>query len=313
MPAAAGDLSAYRRPDVIPFKGVTKYSPQLATLGKMLYFDPRLSGAKNMNCASCHNPSFGFETPVKTAIGAANVPLGRQAPTVLNAAWVTPMFWDGRAPDLEAQAKGPMTSPKEMNGDMHVIVEDLKAVTDYKRWFEEVFPGKGITEDTVLTAIATYERTVVSGWSPFDRWVGGDERAVSDSAKRGFDLFTGKARCASCHSGWNFTDNQFHDIGLPDADIGRGKYEPDNIKAQQAFKTPGLRNSAYRAPYMHDGSIPDLDGVILHYEAGITERPSLSEKLVPLVLTDAERTDLVAFLHTLTADKQETPLPILPN
>ncbi len=313
LPALAGNLADYRRPDMIPFKGVTPYSPQLATLGKMLYFDPRLSGAKNMNCASCHNPSFGFETPVKTAIGAANLALPRQAPTVLNAAWVTPMFWDGRAPDLEAQARGPMTSPKEMNGDMHAIVADLASVADYKRWFDETFPGKGITEDTVLTAIATYERTVVSGWSPFDRWVYGDEKAVSDSAKRGFDLFTGKARCSMCHAGWNFTDNQFHDIGLPDDDIGRGKYEPDNVKAQHAFKTPGLRNSAYRAPYMHDGSIPDLDGVILHYEAGITDRPSLSDKLKALVLTDDERTDLVAFIHTLTADKQETPLPILPN
>lgn len=312
-PAYAADLSAYKRPDVIPFKGETQYSPQLATLGKMLFFDPRLSGAKNMNCASCHNPSFGFETPVKTAIGAANEPLPRQAPTVLNNAWVKPLFWDGRAATLEKQAFGPITAAKEMNGNLDTIVKELKQVADYNTWFQTVFPGEGISHETILTAIATYERTVVSGWSPFDRWVAGDEAAVGEDVKRGFQIFTGSAGCSACHSGWNFTDNAFHDIGLPDDDIGRGEYEPDNPKAQHAFKTPGLRNSAYRAPYMHDGSISDLEGVIAHYEGGIMDRPSLSDELKPIILTSQEREDIVAFIRSLTADKQETPLPILPN
>jgi cytochrome c peroxidase len=312
-PAYSADKSAYRRPLTIPFENVAAYSPQLATLGKMLFFDPRLSGNKNMNCATCHNPSFGFETPVTTPIGAANTALGRQAPTVLNSAWVTPSFWDGRAPNLEEQAAGPITADVEMGGKLENIVEELKAIPDYKAWFDEVFPGKGVTKDDLLIAIATYERTVVSSWAPFDRWVDGDETAISDSAKRGFEIFTGKAGCAACHSGWNFTDNEFHDIGLDTEDIGRGKYEPDNVKAQHAFKTPGLRNTLYRGPYMHHGRIKTMDEVIVHYETGGIVRPSLSEKMLPFSLEDQERTDLMAFLESLTAEKQDLPLPILPN
>lgn len=313
QPTAAADLSAYKRPLLIPFEKVTPYSPQLATLGKMLFFDPRLSGNKNMTCASCHNPSFGFETPVKTPVGAANTHLGRQAPTVLNAAWVTPNFWDGRAPTLEAQAAGPIGAPAEMNGKLDEIVVEMKKIPDYDKWFEEVFPDQGVTKGNMLTAIATYERTVVANWSPFDRWVDGDEAAVSDSAKRGFELFTGKAGCSACHTGWNFTDNKFHDIGLPGDDIGRAKLEPDNPKAMHAFKTPGLRNTLYRGPYMHDGSLKTMAEVIAHYESGGISRPSLASDMLPFSLEDNEREDLIAFLGTLTAEKQDIPLPTLPN
>lgn len=309
----AADKSEYKRPLSIPFAKVTPYSPQLATLGKMLFFDPRLSGNKNMNCATCHNPSFGFETPVETPIGALNTRLGRQAPTVLNVAWVTPNFWDGRAKTLEEQAAGPITAAAEMNGKLDEIVENLKAVPDYDKWFNEVFPNSGITQDNLLTAIATYERTVVSGWSPFDRWVDGEDTAISDSAKRGFDLFTGKAMCSSCHAGWNFTDNKFHDIGLDTEDVGRAALEKDNPKALHAFKTPGLRNTAYRAPFMHNGTLPDLTTVIMHYESGGISRASLSDFMLPFSLEESERNDLIAFLNTLTAEKQDTPLPTLPN
>ncbi|ARM92029.1 methylamine utilization protein MauG (plasmid) [Rhizobium sp. CIAT894] len=313
QPGAAADLSAYKRPLTVPFEGVTAYSPQLATLGKMLFFDPRLSGNKNMTCASCHNPSFGFETPVKTPIGAANTALGRQAPTVLNVAWVTPLFWDGRAPNLEQQAAGPITAAAEMNGKLDEAVSEMQDIPDYKKWFGEVFPDKGITKETLLTAIATYERTVVSNWSPFDRWVDGDEKAVSDSAKRGFELFTGTAGCSACHTGWNFTDNKFHDIGLPGDDIGRYKIDASSPNNKYAFKTPGLRNTLYRGPYMHDGSLKSMDEVIVHYEGGGVSRPSLDPAMSPFLLTDEESKDLIAFLGTLTAEKQDIPLPTLPN
>lgn len=305
--------SEYKRPLMIPFKGVTAYSPQLATLGKMMFFDPRLSGAKNMNCASCHNPSFGYEVPVKQAIGAANTPLGRQAPTVLNMAWVSPHFWDGRAKTLEEQAAGPITAPVEMNGKFSEIVPALKAIPQYNEWFSTLFPNKGITKETILTAIATYERTVVSGWSPFDRWVDGDEKAISESAKRGFELFTGSARCSACHTGWNFTDNKFHDIGLETDDVGRAALEPNNPKAKHAFKTPGLRNTAYRAPFMHNGSLQTLEDVVVHYVSGGIGRSSLSDEMEVVPLGDGDVKDLVEFLKTLTADKQETAMPILPN
>jgi cytochrome c peroxidase len=311
--AHGADLEDYKRPLSIPFDGVSAYSPQAATLGKMLFFDPRLSGAKNMSCASCHNPSFGYEAPVAGSVGAANTPLGRNSPTILNMAWVRPHFWDGRAATLEEQAAGPITAAVEMNGEFATIVPDLQAVPDYVKWFEETFPGKGISQETILTALATYERTVVSAWSPFDYWVDGDEDAVSESAARGFALFTGAAGCATCHTGWNFTDNKFHDIGIETEDIGRADLESDNPMAMHAFKTPGLRDTAYRAPFMHNGSMNSLEEVIVHYESGGVFRPSLAPEMVAFSLTDQERKDLVAFLHTLTAEEQDASLPILPN
>jgi cytochrome c peroxidase len=309
-PSARDD---YRRPLTIPFEGQTAYSPQLATLGKMLYFDPRLSGAQNMSCASCHNPSFGWEVPVAGAVGAQNTALGRQAPTVLNAAWMVHYFWDGRAGSLEEQAAGPITAAAEMNGNFDDIVKRLSDVPEYKSWFDKLFPGKGISQESITTAIATFERTIVTGWSPFDRWVDGDEAAISDSAKRGFDIFAGKANCAACHSGWNFTDNKFHDIGVPGEDIGRAAIDASDPMAQYAFKTPGLRNVMYRAPFMHDGSLPDMHSVLLHYEVGFIERPSLAKEMKRITLSSQDREDLLAFLAALTADEADVPTPVLPT
>ncbi len=303
----------YRRPDAVPFPANAAYSPQMATLGKMLFFDPRLSGAQNLACASCHNPSFGFEVPVPGAIGSANTPLPRKANSILDAAWSTSLFWDGRAKSLEDQAVGPITTPAEMNGKFPAIVGRLKDVPEYAAWFDRLFPGSGVTKENLLTAIATYERTVVAGEAPFDRWVDGDETALSASAQRGFGLFNGKAGCSGCHTGWTFTDNQFHDIGLPDDDIGRGKYEPGNIKAQHAFKTPGLRNLIYRAPFGHHGQFSDLESIVSFYESGGVDRPSRSDLIKPFDLSDEETQDLLAFLRSLTAEKTETALPNLPN
>jgi cytochrome c peroxidase len=303
----------FKRPVAIPFPASAPYSPQMATLGKMLFFDPRLSGAQNLSCASCHNPSFGYEVPVPGAIGSANTPLARKAPTVLNAAFTPIFFWDGRAKDLEEQAQGPLTATAEMNGKFPEAVSRLKAIPEYQDWFNRLFPGRGVRKETLLTAIATYERTVVTGWAPFDRWVDGDETAISASSKRGFELFNGKAGCAACHSGWNFTDNNFHDVGFPDEDIGRGKLEPDNPMAQHAFKTPGLRNLIYRAPFGHAGQMADLESIILFYESGGVVRPSKSPLLRTFSLSKEESQDLIAFLKSLTAEKVETPLPNLPN
>jgi cytochrome c peroxidase len=316
-PACAQSLDAlkqqFRRPLTIPFPANAPYSLQKATLGKKLFFDPRLSGAKNISCATCHNPSFGYAAPVDRAVGAANEKLGRHASTALNAAWVAPLFWDGRAATLEDQAAGPITAPAEMNMSFEQLVPEIKGIAEYNQWFERLFPGTGVTRETILTAIATYERTIVADWAPFDRWVEGDESAMSESAKRGFALFAGKAQCAACHTGWNLTDNKFHDIGLASEDIGRGQFEPENPKAQYAFKTPGLRNLTQRAPFGHDGSQDNLEQIVRHYEAGGIQRPSLADEMKPFTLTDSERQDLVAFLRSLTAEKSETPVPVLPN
>jgi len=304
---------AYRRPDRIPFPEEAPYSPQMATLGKMLFFDPRLSGQQNLSCASCHNPSFGFEVPVGGAIGANGKPQARKAPTVLNAAWISTMFWDGRAPNLELQAIGPIIGEGAMGGNFSHIVVRLGNVPEYKAWFDRVFPGGGVTQDNILTAIATYERTIVAEPAPFDRWVEGDESAITPEAKRGFALFNGKAGCAACHTGWNFSDNKFHDLGIATKDIGRGAFDPDNPLARHAFKTPGLRNLTYRGPFGHAGQFPDLEAVVAFYETGGLPRPSKSPLMRPLNFGLEERTDLLAFLRSLTAEQTRTALPNLPN
>jgi len=305
--------AAYARPQMIPFPADNPYTPEKAALGKMLYFDPRLSGGQNMNCASCHNPSFGWEVPLDRAIGSQNEPLGRHAPTVLNMAWGgMHFFWDGRASSLEEQAKGPIEAPVEMNMPIDELEQRLGGIEGYRQWFAHVFPEQGITGETIVAAIATYERTIVSGYAPFDAWLDGDETAVSESAKRGFELFNGKAMCAGCHSGWNLSDNQFHDIGLPSDDVGRGGFTGEDDELH-AFKTPGLRDLTQRAPYMHNGSLVTLEDVVRHYATGGVRRPSLSPMMAPLDLSEQEIEDLVAFMVSLTGEEKIVALPILPN
>lgn len=305
-------LEAYRRPLTIPFPKDAPYDPRIATLGKMLYFDPRLSGGQNLSCASCHNPSFGWEAPAARAIGSSNTPLGRHTPTVLNAAWTSPLFWDGRAATLEAQAKGPITNPAEMNATMDQVITRLGKVPQYAEAFQKLFPQDGMSEPTILRAIATFERTVVSGWSPFDRYVDGDPNAISSEAKQGFELFIGRAGCANCHTGWNFTDNQFHDIGLPGNDPGRLAIDPSDPMNGQAFKTPGLRNISLRAPYMHDGTLRDLTAVLKHYADGVVQRPTLSPAMAQIQISDDDIKTLIAFLNTLTEETSDVSTPVLP-
>ncbi|GAA6212489.1 cytochrome c peroxidase [Hyphomicrobiales bacterium 4NK60-0047b] len=307
--------SQFKRPLEIKFPKSAPYSPQLVTLGKMLFFDPRLSGKNNLNCASCHNPSFGYEVPVKTPIGATLTPLKRQAPTLLNMAWVAPLFWDGRAETLEEQAAGPITHPDEMGGNFDTIIERLNKSSEYKKFFHYLFPQTGITRTNILKAIATYERTIIAGWAPFDKWVDGDETAISSAAKRGFIIFNGAGKCAACHSGWNFTDNKFHDIGLEikEKDLGRAVQDPDDIFAKNAFKTPTLRNLSHRAPFMHNGCFETLEDVIDHYVDGIIKRPSTSPFIMNAPLSNGQKADLIAFLKSLSAEHQDVSMPILPN
>jgi cytochrome c peroxidase len=315
--AAAQDLTdaqraAYRRPDTIPFPADNPYTPEKAALGKMLFFDTRLSRDKNLSCASCHNPSFGYEVPFAKAIGAGGKPLGRHAPTTLNQAWSKNLFWDGRAPTLEAQARGPIEAAVEMDLPMTVAVTRLTAVEGYRSAFEKTFPREGLTIDTILKAIATYERTIVTGDTPFDRWVRGDSKAVSDNVKRGFALFNGRAGCASCHTGWNFTDDKFHDIGLPTPD--KGRMGITNVATDQhAFKTPGLREIAARAPYMHHGEVGTLEAVVAHYVTGGLPRPSLSPLMKPVKLDGTEVQDLLAFMRSLTSPLTTQSMPNLPS
>ena len=307
---SAADRQAYQRPDTIPFPQENPYTAEKAVLGKMLFFDQRLSRNFNMSCATCHNPSLGWEDGVAGAFGGNGEFLDRHSPTILNLAWSTTFFWDGRATTFEEQARGPIESDVEMALPLDSAVKRLKAVPGYQQHFAQVF-SDGVTGSNILKALATYQRTLVSGTAPFDRWVNGDEQAISEEAKIGFQLFNGKAQCSACHSGWNFTDNAFHDIGLPDSDLGR--HGVTGVEADRhGFKTPGLRNISQRAPYMHDGSIQTLDGVIMHYISGGMPRASRSAKMQAVALSPVEQKQLLAFLNTLTGEDKAVSLPILP-
>ncbi|WFU78521.1 cytochrome c peroxidase [Bradyrhizobium sp. CIAT3101] len=305
--------SQYRRPASIPFPKDNPYTPEKAALGKKLYFDTRLSVSSAQSCASCHSPGFGWGDGLAVGVGHGMAKLGRHSPTIVNAAWSAIFMWDGRLPTLEEQALGPIQSPGEMNMKLDDLMARLASIPEYKPMFEESFPGQGLKAKTLAQAIATYERTVVSERAPFDSWIEGNEKAISEAAKRGFAVFNGKAQCAACHEGWNFTNEGFQDIGLPSSDIGRGEYLRDVIKMQHAFKTPGLREIDRRSPFMHDGSLATLEAVIDHYDHGGVDRPSRSDLMRPLELTAQDKADLVAFLKTLTSNLEPTAVPVLPR
>ena len=303
----------YRRPASIPFPKDNPYTPDKAALGKKLYYDTRLSVTAAQSCGSCHSPSFGWGDGLAVGVGHGMQKLGRHSPTVVNAAWGGIFMWDGRLATLEEQALGPIQSPGEMNMPLEELMKRLESVPEYKPMFTGVFANEGMTPQTLAKAVATYERTVVSERAPFDAWIEGDEKAISDEAKRGFAVFNGKAQCAACHEGWNFTNDGFQDIGLPSDDVGRGKFVPGVIKMKHAFKTPGLREITRRAPYMHDGSLATLEDVVEHYNRGGVERPSRADLMKPLGLSAQEKTELVAFLKTLSSNLTPTAAPVLPR
>lgn len=305
-------MKDFVRPATIPFPDDNVFGERKAHLGQMLFFEPRLSGSKWISCASCHNPSLSWGDGLPRGIGAGMKELGRRTPTILNLAWSDLVMWDGRKTGLEDQAFGPITTPAEMNGTVEQAVSRISAIDAYQAEFKKVFGDEGVSARTIPLAIATYERTIVSGEAPFDRWISGDKTAISEDAKRGFDVFTGKANCAACHTGWNFTDNGFHDIGLPGKDIGRGEWVTVQ-SMQHAFKTPTLRDVDRRGPYMHDGSLVTLADVIDQYDHGGVERPSLANEVRPLHLTTTEKQELLAFLGTLTGKSPPVTVPVLPN
>jgi cytochrome c peroxidase len=303
----------YRRPDMIPFPADNPYTIAKVALGKALYFDTRLSRAAVLSCASCHNPAYGWGDGQPKGIGDGMKTLGRRSPTIINAAYGGIFMWDGRAGSLEEQALGPIKTDVEMNLPLEKLIERLNAIPGYAPMFAAAFPNDGIKPEHVAKAIATYERTVVSAPAPFDVWVAGSDKAISEDAKRGFELFNTKAGCVRCHSGWTFTDGSFHDIGLADDDIGRGKFLPKIVKMQHAFKTPGLREIVRRGPYMHDGSLATLEAVVEHYDKGGIDRASRSDLIRPLGLTSEEKKDLVAFMLTLTGEVDPITVPVLPR
>lgn len=277
-------------------------------LGRLLYFDKRLSTDSTVSCASCHHPRFGFGDGQPVSTGVKKQKGARSAPTTINRAFSKEQFWDGRAADLEEQAKGPIANPIEMGFTHDGVVARLKGIRGYREQFEKVFGTENLTIDRVAQAIAAYERTILSGNSPYDRFQAGDKSALSAAAQRGFALFEGKASCVRCHTGFNFADEGFHNLGVGwDAkkkelrDTGRFQVtQKDQDKG--AFKTPTLRDSAETAPYMHDGSQKTLEEVVEFYNKGGESNPFLDPQVKPLSLTAAEKKDLVEFLRALTGE-----------
>jgi len=311
---AARYRAGYRRPQTVPSPTRNAHTAARAELGRTLFFDPRLSKSGSTSCATCHDPNLSWGDGRPLAIGDGKQELGRRTPTILNLAWAPALFWDGRSDSLEAQALGPIEAKGEMNMKMAVLVARLRSSAGYRRLFARAYPGEPLAPATVAKAIAAFERGIVSAEAPFDRWVAGDERAIPEDARRGLVLFNEKARCGVCHSGWRFTDDGFYDIGVPTTDEGRGKLTPFIELTRFAFKTPTLRNIAQRAPYLHNGSAATLADVIdLYDRGGIAKRPSLSPEIKPLGLTAVEKSDLLAFLLTLTSADPRGPVPVLPR
>jgi cytochrome c peroxidase len=304
----------YRRPSEIPFPQDDSYSKAKARLGRMLFFDPILSGSKSRSCSSCHNPRLSWADGRPRAIGEKQKSLPLRTPTLLDVAWTPLLGWTGHFRNLESVAMGPITAPDNMDLPETVMIQRLSAIPGYVEAFDAAFRNGPITADKVEMALATFERTIVSGRAPFDRWIDGDETAIDQSAKRGFALFNGKANCAACHSGWAFTDASFHDVGTArNGDIGRGALFPTSVALQYAFKTPTLRDVARRGPFMHDGLVPTLEAVIDLYNHGGIDRPSRDPEIRPLGLSAGETADLIAFLRTLSDSAERISVPVLPR
>ena len=267
-------------------------------LGKQLYFDKRLSSDNTVSCASCHDPNKGWSNDEAFATGVDGQMGGRSAPTIINSAYFPLQFWDGRAKGLEGQALGPIANPIEMNLPIDKAVEKLSEIPGNRKQFKKVFKSD-VTADGIAKAIASFERTVLSGDAPYDRFKAGDESALSPAAKRGMDLFFNKAKCSACHKGHSFTDLAFHNIG-----VGYDKDNPDpgrfavtNQEGDRGrFKTPPLRDIHTSAPFMHDGSVKTLKEVVEFYNKGGIKNPQLDEEMKPLKLTEEEIADVVIFM-----------------
>ena len=303
-------------PTVVPIPSSNLNYTAKIELGKQLYFDGRLSKNNAISCAFCHNPGTGFADPRQTSIGVGGGVGGRQSPTVYNTGLNHVQFWDGRARSLEEQAIGPIHNPVEMAETHEHVVAKLGKIKGYQQQFKAVF-GTDVNLQGIAEAIAAYERTVLSTNSAFDKYVLGDQKAMDDAAVRGMALFRGKARCILCHNGPNFTDNQFHNLGVPQVgpmkeDLGRfvvSRAEKD----RGAFKTPTLRSITETAPYMHDGAFRTLEEVVEFMDQGGGSNPNLSPLVKPLNLTAEEKSDLVAFLKALAGEPIPFSMPKLPK
>ncbi|MDP3939600.1 MAG: cytochrome c peroxidase [Deltaproteobacteria bacterium] len=283
----------------VPDPAYNGISVEKVELGRLLYFDKRLSKDGTVSCASCHHPATGFSNAQRFAAGIGGQLGGRNSPTVYNAAYQNETFWDGRAKSLEEQAMGPIENPIEMGQPLHEMIATVNAIPDYKPLFVKAFDNRKINENWVVQAIAAFERTILTGDAPFDRFRAGDNNALSEGAQRGLAVFEGKGRCLLCHMAPLFTDNVFHNLGVASegdkADAGRMDVTK-NEKDWGKFKTPTLRNVSVTGPYMHDGSETTLESIVELYDKGGVANKNLDPLMQPLGLTPEEKADLVTFM-----------------
>ena len=294
------------------------YSPAKAELGRYLYFDKRLSADGTISCATCHEPKYAYTDGSAVSEGIRGQKGTRSAPTVINRAFSLAQFWDGRAATLEEQAKGPVANPIEMGNTDEAAAAAIGRIQGYRPMFAKAFGTDEVTIDRIAMAIATFERTVLSGDAPYDRYKKGDKKAMSPEQIRGMSVFFDKAKCDRCHENSNFTLNAYANIGIgmdkPEPDVGRYVVTKDP-RDWGVFKIPTLRDVEHTAPYMHDGSLKTLEEVVDYYNKGGQPNKNLDPNIRKLNLTDAEKQDLVAFLKALSGEgwQQIQPPPESPQ
>lgn len=317
---------------IIPESPLQPYMDSLENLillGKTLFFDKRLSGSNRISCATCHVRELSWTDGKPKSIGHDEQPNKRNSPTLLNVWYFKQLFWDGRSNSLEDQAFAPINSETEMHSDMAEVMMKLRRIPGYKPLFDSAFRHGEISPETVTSALATFQRTLVSRKSNFDDFLSGNKKALNDSALRGLHLFRTKARCMNCHNGPLFSDNGFHNIGLANyqqanEDLGRYKV---TRRAEDVgrFKTPSLREVMRTGPWMHNGLFNNMNEILNLYNMGMPQaRPGAdlrtdtlfpeTDKLIrPLGLSRAERADIIAFLHAVSGGGKLVLVPKMPE
>jgi cytochrome c peroxidase len=281
------------------------YSAVRVELGRDLFFDPRLSANGKVSCATCHPPQHAFAGGDPPPLGVTGVPLRRRAPTLINRAYGRSQFLDGRAATLEAQITGPITAPDEMGTTPRAAAGAISGVAGYAGLFEKAFGDRQVTFDRIVKAIASFERTIVSGNSPYDRFLNGDKSALTPGARRGLEIFQRSGECSECHSGYNFTDEKYASLGIgPDEhppDLGRAEIT-EKRRDEGKFKVPTLREVVHTGPYMHDGRFRTLDEVLEFYRKGGKPGPHLDSRIAPFFLDARAKAYLMEFLQALCGE-----------
>ena len=279
-------------------------------LGKVLFFDPRLSGSGQISCASCHQPELHWTDGKARSIGHDSAINKRNSPTIQNSWFYKKLFWDGRAKDLEDQVFAPINSESEMHGDMQELPFKLRKIKGYAAMFDSAYGDPGINPDRIAHAIASFEKTIVSSKTRFDEFLGGNKMALSEKELTGLHVFRTKAGCMNCHNGPLFTDNKFHSTHIAFGPRDEGLYNvTHNEEDREKFKTPSLRDVMKTGPWMHDGSISEFGIILSVYQKGLP-----SNKLgKPFILTSREYEALIAFLKALSTSPKEFKKPTLPE